>query len=94
VEAVHDLTRNLYVGGRFSQIFANGGFPILANGTFGEYFFGNLTDQIWRLSLGVGYRFSSNLVLKTEYSLEQGRVEGGDSRSHENLFAAEAAFRF
>ncbi|MGH7968928.1 MAG: hypothetical protein ACREIC_09405, partial [Limisphaerales bacterium] len=37
IEAVSDLTRNLYVGGRFSQIFADGGFPIVADGTFGDY---------------------------------------------------------
>lgn len=94
VEAVRDVTRNLYVGGRFSQIFANGGFPIVANGTFGDYLFGPLTDRIWRLSLGVGYRFSQNLVLKTEYSLEQGHVTSGAGRNHENQLAVEAAFRF
>ena len=94
VEGVHDVFGKLYAAARFSQIFAPKGFPVVADGTFGEYFFGDLTEQIWRLSLGAGYRCSRNLVLKAEYTLEGGRTVGGEHRDHENLFALEAAFRF
>jgi hypothetical protein len=94
VEGVHDVTRKLYAGARFSQIFANQGFPIVGNSDMNTYLFGPLTDEIWRLSLGLGYRWNRHFVVKTEYTLERGREAGGSSRSHEDLFAAEAAFAF
>jgi hypothetical protein len=52
------------------------------------------TSDIWRLSLGLGYRFNEHLLLKVEYAFEQGRLSTGGFRDHENLFAAEAAFKF
>ncbi len=99
VEGVGEITRKLYAAARFSQIFANNGFPILANGQFGEYFYrypsgAKLTDEIWRLTLGLGYRWSENLVGKVEYNFEGGRVTGGGTRNHEDLFAIELAFKF
>jgi len=94
IEAVHELTRKLYAGARFSQIFAQDGFPIVGNSNIDDYLFGPLTEEIWRLSLGLGYRFSRNLVIKTEYSFERGKETGGVRRNHQDLFAAEAAFAF
>lgn len=94
IEAMQHLTKKLYAGARFSQILAKNGFPLVGDGEFGEYFFEELTDNLWRLSLGVGYRFSPNLLLKTEYSFNQGREIGGEKRAHENLVAAEVAFKF
>lgn len=95
VEAVHDLTRKLYAAARFSQIFATeGGYPIVANGSPGEYWVGPTTDQIWRLSLGLGYRWDRNFILKSEYSIERGKEPGGENRDHEDMFAAEVAFGF
>ncbi|MDB6125383.1 MAG: hypothetical protein JWQ71_4376 [Pedosphaera sp.] len=92
VEGVKDITRKLYAAGRFSQILAPGGFPIVGNADMG--YFGELSKDYWRLSLGVGYRFSPNLVAKAEYSFNQGRELDGSKRTHENLFAMEAAFKF
>ena len=94
VEGAHDFTRHFYGAARFSQIFAARGFPIVGSSPVGEYLFGPLTEEIWRLSLGLGYRWNSQLALKTEYSLEQGRLVGGLKRNHEDLFAAEAVFGF
>src|SRR5439155_3392913 len=96
IEAVHDLIGKLYAGARFSQIFARKGFPIVGNGEFGDYFFSpaTLTKEMWRLSLGLGYRFSPNLVLKGEYTFERGKEQSGESRDHEDLFALQAAFKF
>jgi hypothetical protein len=99
IEAVHNLVGKLYAGARFSQIFAQDGFPILANGQFGEYFFNypgpaKLTEEIWRLTLGLGYRWSENLVGKVEYTFEHGKELGGAERKHEDLFAMEVAFKF
>jgi len=94
LEGVQDLTPKLYAGIRFSQIFAEEGLPIVGNGNLSEYFFNTLTEEIWRLSLGLGYRWSPNLIFKGEYSFERGKQLGGDKRNHEDLFAIQAAFRF
>jgi len=95
VEATHDFGSKFYAGVRFSQIFADKGFPIAGNGDLNQYVFsGVLTQDIWRLSLGLGYRWSQNFLLKTEYTFEQGELVGGENRNHEDLFAVEAAFKF
>jgi hypothetical protein len=95
-EVVHEIVAKLYGAARFSQIFANNGFPIAGNAPMGSYFFNPfaLTTEIWRLSLGLGYRFSPNLLVKAEYSFERGKLLSGDTREHEDLFALEAAFKF
>jgi len=94
VEAQQKLPHKFYAAARFSQIFAPNGYPIVGNGNFGEYFFGELTYQIWRASFGLGYVFSDNLALKAEYSIERGETEGGDSRDSEDFFGTEAVFKF
>ena len=96
IEGVHDVVGKLYAGARFSQIFAPKGFPISGNADMGAYFFNPfaLTKDIWRLSLGLGYRFSPSLLLKAEYTFERGREQSGAKRDHEDLFALEAAFKF
>ena len=95
VEGVHDFTPKFYTAARFSQVLAPHGFPLVGNGTMGAYLFSSdLTRDYWRLSLGLGYRFNSNLLLKGEYSFNQGSEPDGDKRTGENLFALEAAFKF
>lgn len=94
VEAVHDIVGKLYGGARFSQVLAGRGFPVVGNGDFGDYLFGPLTTELWRLSLDLGYRWSQNLLLKAEYSFERGRTADGETRNREDLFALEAAYRF
>ncbi|MEY4386367.1 MAG: hypothetical protein RLY20_1650 [Verrucomicrobiota bacterium] len=93
-EGVQDLTPKLYVGARFSQIWVDGGYPLPGQGDFMDYYFGDLTTELWRLSLGVGYRMSENLVLKTEYSFERGTTVTGDKRDREDMFSIVAAFKF
>jgi len=95
VEAVQSVTHQLYAGVRYSQIFADRGYPLTGNGDMGSYLFSSeLTEKIWRLSLGLGYRFSQNLVLKAEYTFERGRELGGERRNHEDFFGFEAAYKF
>jgi len=94
VEGVHDLIGKLYAAARFSQIFADKGLPIIANGTFKEYFQEELTKELWRLNLGLGYRFSDNLLAKVEYSFGGGKTTSGTSRDHEDFLGAEVAFKF
>jgi long-subunit fatty acid transport protein len=76
---------------RWSQIRVPDGYPIVADS---PAFPGLSTTDIWRLSLGLGYRFNEHLLLKVEYAFEQGRLSTGGLRDHEDLFAAELAFKF
>jgi FtsZ-binding cell division protein ZapB/opacity protein-like surface antigen len=90
-EGLQHLTSKFYAAARWSQIRVPGAYPIMADSPL---FPGLSTSDIWRLSLGLGYHFSDHLVLKVEYAFEQGRLSAGGNRNGENLFAAEAAFRF
>jgi hypothetical protein len=95
VEGVQNLPKKFFVATRFSQMVADGGgFPIVGYGNFGDYYFDNLSTDLWRLSLGIGYRFSDQLVLKAEYSFEHGREVSGDARNGEDFLGMEAAFKF
>jgi hypothetical protein len=94
LEGVQELPSKFYLAARFSDILAARGFPIVGNGDFGDYFFNELSVRLWRLSLGLGYRFSDHLVIKTEYTFEQGKELSGGFRDHENFFGTEAAFQF
>lgn len=94
VEGVQHLTPKIYAAARFSEIIAPDGFPIVGAGNFGNYFFNETSTRLWRLSLGLGYRFSDRLVVKAEYARERGRETDGDSRDHEDFIGAESAFAF
>jgi len=94
VEVVQDLPCKFYAASRFSQILAPNGYSLVGFGNMGEYFFGPLTTDLWRLSLGLGYRFSDHLALKVEYSFENGKELGGESRENEDFLGTEAAFKF
>jgi len=94
VEGVQKIYGGFYAAARWSQIFAHGGFPLVGNGDFDAYFNRELTKDLWLLSLGAGYRWSNQLLLKAEYSFEQGTELDGTPRNRENLFAATVAFAF
>jgi hypothetical protein len=94
LEGTQNITKQLYFATRFSQVLARNGFPIVGNGNMYDYFMEELTDDYWRLSLGLGYRFSGNFLVKGEYSFNRGQEAEGDSRLHEDQFALEAAFKF
>ena len=76
------------------QVLAPDGFAIVGDGGSNEYSIDNLTEDLWRLGLGLGWRFNQNLVLKAEYTFNQGQTLSGEDRRHENVVAAEVAFRF
>lgn len=94
VEGMQHVTRRFYVAGRWSQIIAPNGFPIVGNGTFSDYFYNNPTEDIWRLSLGGGWKFSENLVAKAEYMLENGQTVTGKRRDQANMLSTEIVFKF
>lgn len=94
VEGVQQLPwKKLYAAARFSEVLVANGLPIKGLGNSG-YFFGDASTELWRLSLGLGYRFSNQFVVKTEYSFERGYEAGGAARDHEDFLGAEAAFKF
>jgi hypothetical protein len=93
LEGVGDITRKLYAATRFSQVFANHGYAIPGEGNFDNYF-NNPSTELWRLSIGAGYRFSKRLVVKVEYAFEHGQEANGDQRNHEDFIGTEAAFKF
>jgi hypothetical protein len=92
-EVVQNLPKNFFAVTRFSEVIADKGIPIVGSGNSSVYF-SALTTDLWRLSLGIGYRFSDRLVIKTEYSFEGGQQVNGDSRNQENFFGTEVAFKF
>lgn len=92
-EAMQDIRGNIYAAARFSQILAGEGLPVVGHGGFGRYFFGPLTEDLWRLSIGLGYRWNDNLITKLEYAREEGELRNGLDRSL-NFLAAEIAFKF
>lgn len=94
VEAVQPLSKKVYAAARWSQVFADGGFPLIGNGSSARYFADRLTTDLSLLSLGLGYRLSRQLVFKAEYSWEFGRELDGTGRHHEDLLALQAAFAF
>ncbi len=94
VEGRYDFWRKFYLATRWSQVFANNGFPIVGNGPMGTYLFGPLTTEYWRLSLGAGYAFSKRLLVKAEYSFNRGTELDGTPRDQENMVALETAFAF
>ncbi len=95
VEAIHSLYDGLHVAARWSQLYAPDGYAVAGIGNVGAFAFSpKMTTELHLLSLGIGYRWSPQLVFKVEYSLESGRTLDGKPRTHENLFGATAAFGF
>jgi hypothetical protein len=93
-EVKQDLTKKFYAVTRWSQAYCRDGIPMVGYGDFGNYFFGPLTENLWRLSMGLGCKLSDRLVLKVEYSLERGYESGGEKRNQEDFFGTQAAFSF
>jgi hypothetical protein len=94
LEARQPIYQGLYAAARWSQAFAPKGFPIIGNGNVDDYFARELTKELSLLSLGLGYQWSKQFVVKAEYSFEWGEELDGTPRRHENLFAVVAAFAF
>jgi FtsZ-binding cell division protein ZapB len=90
-EALQHVAPKFYGAVRWSQIRVPDGYPIAGDS---PVFPGLPTCDLWRLSLGLGYRFNDHLVLKVEYDFEQGRLSTGGARNEENFLGAEAAFKF
>jgi hypothetical protein len=92
-ESVQNLPKKFYAAARFSQILCDKGIPVVGFGYDDDYF-STLAKELWRLSLGLGYRFSPNFLVKAEYAFENGKDIDGEARDDENFFGTEAAFKF
>lgn len=95
-EVVQEIVGELYGAARYSEIRAPKGYPLAGWGTMGAFFFrpGALTEELRRMSVGLGYRFGAPLVLKVEYAWESGRQVSGAKRDQENFFGTELGVRF
>jgi len=95
LEGVQSLTDDLYAAVRFSRIDAPKGYPLVGWGDFGNYFFRSpLTEYLHRTSIGLGYRLGEPLVVKVEYTFEDGRLITGARRNNEDLLSTEVAMKF
>lgn len=95
VELVQTISGGFFGATRYSWIDAKNGYPLGGHGDGGKYIFsGLLTEELWRLSVGLGYRLGPPLVVKAEYMFEDGSMANGTKRSDEDLFAAEIGLKF
>lgn len=95
LELVQGLAGRLYGATRYSEIRAPGGYPLVGWGSMGTFFFRpSLTEELRRLSLGLGYRFGPPLVWKIEYSWESGRMMDGAPRDQEDFFGTQVGMKF
>lgn len=95
IEGMQDVGERAYLAMRYSALRAPKGYPLVGFGAFGRYFYsGLLTQQLERLSLGLGYRLAPPLVLKFEYGLEHGRLTTGAKRNKEDFISTEVGLKF
>lgn len=95
LEAMQGFGRHLYGAVRYSRLEADEGYPLAGLGNFGKYFLGSLfTEDLWRASAGLGYRFNPSAVLKLELTREERTLAGGAEGSAVNQVSAQAALGF
>lgn len=95
IEGKQKLVGKLYAAARYSRIEVTKGYPIVGQGNFGTYFFGGtMCDKMWRLGLGLGYQFGAPLIVKAEYSMEEGHTTTGAERDQQDLLASEIVLKF
>lgn len=96
-EATQQLPGKVFAAARYSAIDAPLGYPLAGQGRAGKYFFNPfapLTQDLRRLSLGLGYRFAPPLVWKVEYSWEDGRLINGTKRNDADMLSSILGLRF
>lgn len=97
LEGLQYLSDKLFAAARYSAIDAPRGYPLAGQGRAGKYFynpFAPLTEELRRLSVGLGYRFGPPLVWKLEYSWEDGRLLNGTKRTDTDMLSSSLGLRF
>lgn len=85
VDGIYNLSKKIYTAGRFSFVDLNGdGVAVLNSVTANKYL---------RYSLGVGYRWSANTIVKLGYDLNKNSGPGIDD-ADDNLLSAIVASQF
>jgi hypothetical protein len=99
IEAVQSITHDFYAALRYSALNADGaGYPLVGLGNFVRYYGvtgvpPQKTAELQRLSVGGGYRFNPSLLLKAEYTFENGELVSGAPRDN-HLLSFESALGF
>ena len=99
IEAVQSITHDFYAALRYSALNADGaGYPLVGLGNFVKYYGvpgvpPQRTAELQRLSVGGGYRFNPSLLLKAEYTYENGELVSGAPRDN-HLVSFESALGF
>ncbi len=97
VEAQQRLTERFRGAVRYSELRTDRGYLLPGLGDDGAFFYrpgAPLTDWLSRLSLGLSYHFGDPLLLKFEYSFEDGRMMNGTRRDQEDMFSTELGLKF
>ena len=95
IELVQQITPDLFAATRFGEIRVPNGYPLVGLGNYGKFYYASPpTENLRRLSLGVGYRFAEPFLWKLEYSWEHGRFINGVARENEDMFATEIGLKF
>jgi hypothetical protein len=97
VEARQELTRRLYAAARYSCIEVDPpGYPLVGQGDQGLLYRPDppLVESLWRVSVGLGYRWHARLVTKAEYSWERGDTVAGADLDARDLVSLQQAFAF
>lgn len=95
LEATQHVTERLYIASRYSRIDAGKGYPLVGLGDFGTYLFRSApTDNLWRFSFGLGYWLADPLLIKVDYSREDGKLINGTKRDKEDMLSAELGVKF
>ncbi len=95
IEGQQELTQTLTAAIRYSGMDVQQGYPVAGMGSRGRYFFGPfMTEKLRRLSTGLSYWPHKDLVLKVDYTLEDGYFSNGTKRTDTDIFTAEVGARF
>jgi hypothetical protein len=94
VEGVQTVVSKLYAAARFSALSCPDGFAVTGQGAYERDAWAARAEDLWRLSLGAGWRWSPQLVLKGEYSFERGERPDGRDIEDQDQVAAQLAFGF
>ena len=94
LEAVQALHREFYAAARVSTLRVGQGYPVPGIASLAKYFLTELrTEELQRFTFGGGYRVNPSLVLKFDYTLENGKLTTGLARDN-HVFAFETALGF
>jgi len=95
IEGTRWLDRHWWLAARYSSLKTEGGYPMVGTGAFGKYFLGDLlTEELQRFTIGGGYRFADNLLIKVDYTFERGELADGTELTDRDQLAAQVGVGF